>query len=1404
MSGYNNMSSPQFKQQQPQTAQMMPMSSMQPQQSQQPMYNKMNQFNNASKPMAMQQHQQQQQQASYGNFKPAGMPNGAPIPPNQSGYMSGGKPMAMQQQQQMQSTQQGQIHSGAGGPPGYGYNPNMKQLSSLPPHMQHPQQPQQVGGVPMMQPTQSQQQAQFNPQSPSNSNKMNLVGSPYQQQQQQIKPMASVTASSGGPGSNASTTGVPNANASSINVNVPGGYSTNPAASTLSPNRSMSQPPSTPAYYNTTQTTTYNTTPSGYATYTGSVMPQQGQQYVTGPGVYGSYGAPNGVYSTANTGYGMAPASSGMMNNEQMGHLTTPTVQSQPTATPTTPDSASTTPTKRGRGRAKKQSANSETSSPTTGDSEPQEGTKPKGKRGKKSNTTPEPSLSLSPGPLASSNNNTTGSSSMLYAPSVSSSTSMPPARPPSNSYANSMMSGPATSPSPNRATPVGNNVPQTSVYPGTVSGPAYPHHYPPGSTSQQQTAPYGTYTSNNTYPIAQNSQNVMNTTAGQINGSGMVYNTAPNANQSNTSMPYMIQQPTMMKPGIQTPIQAPTQASPVGSATSAGPQLTTPTVVKKTEETSPVGPAGVSPASASQTMYNSSNNSQPAMTGMSGQYVNNTNSINSSPASYPGQQATTPNYNSAPVAVSSSVTSNGSIGQSTMPSSTPGHSIMPASVSQSTVYTSSSTMSSQPSINHTQQPIQAMPTPSSQVSLLNSFDMNIFVKFYFFKDNSVKPAQTVVVSPYMSNQAPHMNNGNGQPIIHSPHQPMSAYSAYPNDNSKAQAHQMIPVVMTGPGAPPTAPPGAIVQPHGAYMMPPPMPPMSNMSMAPGQPIQNQQGPYMQHQTTLQTGESYNMGYPIQPQVPVSQQETTPVKKLTKKQLREMQQTGMEVDPDSATKKQRKIKPKQKSSADNSMVEGAAADGSNGPNNNAHIESTIDDLMKQYNIGSKKKTAGKKKKKIKDLDDEDDGDSGSESETGDDEGDADYNEDEDKSENQVEGEKVAKKRGPKRGQKKSKAVENDSFDEELAAMIEKSANEEEPRKKRKYTKKKAKDTGEDASELDNTVAAETPGDSSEQPVVQTPDLGDRFKRIVLSNTTSNSNRGRRKSTQNLIKLMKKKQRKKRKKTSSGEEDAEEDDDSDDFELNTLQANNKSSARKENENSGDASNTETGENGGDDAAMARELQDNNKRRSVRSAASKKTKFVTIKDEDLLMPVDPNEEEPAEQADTNIVVASQDNFIVDKILGVRLAKRKTMRKKEKLPKQPKVKPTAKEETTTEDTKEPVVENKQEPVEDTKMEVECDVKSPPVESTSQPEVKETSDKTQEPKLNGASENETKVDETTESETAIPKEINSQEEIKQQVEVKPTADDKTDETLPDQVSYFWIIYIREYNDEYSHANAE
>jgi len=176
------------------------------------------------------------------------------------------------------------------------------------------------------------------------------------------------------------------------------------------------------------------------------------------------------------------------------------------------------------------------------------------------------------------------------------------------------------------------------------------------------------------------------------------------------------------------------------------------------------------------------------------------------------------------------------------------------------------------------------------------------------------------------------------------------------------------------------------------------------------------------------------------------------------------------------------------------------------------------------------------------------------------------------------------------------------------------------------------------------------------------------KKTPRAKKTPSANK--RKSSQNLSKFMKKTQKKKRKRTSSGEDDGPEDD-SDDYEVPVSKTKSKAKSKKE-ETPSELVKVDNNDIANDEAA-AQLLQASEGRRSVRS---KKTKYLDedpkLKDEDLLRPLTEAElaaEAAAEAAaassmNSNILLTSQDEMIVDKILGMRLFKRKTMRKKEKV--------------------------------------------------------------------------------------------------------------------------------------------
>jgi chromodomain-helicase-DNA-binding protein 7 len=204
-------------------------------------------------------------------------------------------------------------------------------------------------------------------------------------------------------------------------------------------------------------------------------------------------------------------------------------------------------------------------------------------------------------------------------------------------------------------------------------------------------------------------------------------------------------------------------------------------------------------------------------------------------------------------------------------------------------------------------------------------------------------------------------------------------------------------------------------------------------------------------------------------------------------------------------------------------------------------------------------------------------------------------------------------------------------------------------KTQRTNKKKVKDLTESNDvtivKLLNNGEDSLTNDSSLDKAAKTPV---RTKKITASSA--------KKSAQSLAKLMKKTQKKKRKRTSSGEEE-DVDDDSDDYEMPTVKTTAKSKEILA------------------DELAAQTLQASESRRSVRAKSTKKSKYTDedpkLKDEDLLMPLTEAElaaEAAADaalaaSADSNIVLTSQEEMIIDKILGMRLIKRKTLSKKEK---------------------------------------------------------------------------------------------------------------------------------------------
>lgn len=183
-----------------------------------------------------------------------------------------------------------------------------------------------------------------------------------------------------------------------------------------------------------------------------------------------------------------------------------------------------------------------------------------------------------------------------------------------------------------------------------------------------------------------------------------------------------------------------------------------------------------------------------------------------------------------------------------------------------------------------------------------------------------------------------------------------------------------------------------------------------------------------------------------------------------------------------------------------------------------------------------------------------------------------------------------------------------------------------------------------------------------------------LKAPVLPMIVQKSASGRRKNAMNnLAKLMKKGGRKRKKKTSSGEEDEEDDDSDEGYEVPAKRGGKKaapSTAAVEAIVSEATMDTENDES----TAIALQASEN-KRRSTRGG--KRTKYVdeAISTADLIMP--PTEAELAadaaaeaaqqEAAASNIVLTSQETLVIEKILGARLFKRKTMSKKPKVKKQ-----------------------------------------------------------------------------------------------------------------------------------------
>ena len=268
--------------------------------------------------------------------------------------------------------------------------------------------------------------------------------------------------------------------------------------------------------------------------------------------------------------------------------------------------------------------------------------------------------------------------------------------------------------------------------------------------------------------------------------------------------------------------------------------------------------------------------------------------------------------------------------------------------------------------------------------------------------------------------------------------------------------------------------------------------------------MQQQQQQHQQHQTSIQQSQTTE---------PTSAN-SSPAKKLSKKQQRELisAEGGGGESAEVGKKAARKLKPKKKSgervandrnaiSTENNEgttpgVNGEAPSGIGGlsASTQANIDSTIDDLMKQYQIKKSKKVKGKKKaaatEDLEEGDDEDDGDEADEDETEPDEYEMTGN-----NSNAEQEESVVRKTTPRRNVKKTlkHLKELDSGDEEfnIEAVEIDSANESaqaEKKAKRRYGKKKLND-----SENASASLTEDPNAPPAPILAPKADLGDRFK-----------------------------------------------------------------------------------------------------------------------------------------------------------------------------------------------------------------------------------------------------------------------------------------------------------------------
>ena len=258
-------------------------------------------------------------------------------------------------------------------------------------------------------------------------------------------------------------------------------------------------------------------------------------------------------------------------------------------------------------------------------------------------------------------------------------------------------------------------------------------------------------------------------------------------------------------------------------------------------------------------------------------------------------------------------------------------------------------------------------------------------------------------------------------------------------------------------------------------------------------------------------------------------------------------------------------------------------------------------------------------------------------------------------------ENLLEKKGTKSRPKKPKAKKfgDDSTDETVV-------------KKPKYTKKKTIAQTIDEQGQPIVAAETTPSISTLTTPSAAPQIAFHLQAPELPSIVQKASGGRKKSSMNLAKLMKKNGRKKRKKTSSGEEE-DDDDDSDEFEIPVKKSKSKA---KNDLNAIDEATMENESQNDEETAKALQASEN-KRRSTRT--NKRTKYTSeeyakfneMNNADLIIP--PTEEElaaeraqdaaNAEAANSNIVLTTAENLVIDKILGVRLFKRKTRRKKEK---------------------------------------------------------------------------------------------------------------------------------------------